>query len=147
MLFVLLIFRDILKKQITRFFTWLAGGAYNQLAGYKPFWWIALRRYRRSLVREHQELKIPFRRGRPLQMGEIYVPLKVSGSSGRDLVDAHTALGERIEIRRFYLTSEAAQVCPTQVVGNDEENVGALVGSFILRSAPDSPYQRQNRYE
>ncbi len=93
-LFVLYILRDVLKDSLTRFFKWLAERLYNHLAGYKPFWLIALHRYRRALVREHQELKIPFRPGRPLRMRDIYVPLKVTGSGNRALVDAHTALGQ-----------------------------------------------------
>lgn len=75
-LFVLYILRDVLKDSLTRFFKWLAERLYNHLAGYKPFWLIALHRYRRALVREHQELKIPFRPGRPLRMRDIYVPLR-----------------------------------------------------------------------
>ncbi len=94
MLFVLYILGDVVKEYLTRLFKWLAEGAYNHLAGYKPFWLIALRRYRRALLREYKELKIPFRPERPLQMGEIYVPLKATGSNSRDLVDAHTALGQ-----------------------------------------------------
>lgn len=94
---VLLILCNLLKAYLTRFFKWLVETAYNQIAGYKPFWWVALCKYRKALVRAHQEHKIPFslkgRALRALPMGEIYVPLKVSGSSDRDLVDVYAALG------------------------------------------------------
>lgn len=92
-LFVLFLLRDVLKDYVTRFLKWLAEIAYNQLAGYRFFWWIALRRYRQALVQTHQELKIPFRPGRPLRMKELYVPLKVAGSGDRNLIDAYSALG------------------------------------------------------
>jgi hypothetical protein len=90
---VLAILWNIVKEYITRFFKRLAETAYNHLAGYKLFWWVALPKYREALVQAYQELKIPFRPGRPLQMGEIYVPLKVAGSGDRNLVDAYAALG------------------------------------------------------
>jgi len=90
----LLILHDVLKAYLTRFFKWLAETAYNQMAGYKPFWRVALGKYREALVKAHQELIIPIReKGGPLQMGEIYVPLKVAGSGDRNLVDAYAALG------------------------------------------------------
>lgn len=53
---------------------------YERFSGSKLFWNKALQRYRKALVEKHGELKIPFRPNRPLQMAEIYVPLKVAGS-------------------------------------------------------------------
>lgn len=79
-LFVLFIFRDVLKDTLTQFINWLGKRAYKRLAGYRPFWGMGLRRYRHALVARYERLKIPFRPGHPLDMHEIYVPLKVSGA-------------------------------------------------------------------
>lgn len=57
---VLLVFQNFFKEYLTRFVKWAGSLAYNQLAGYKPFWWIALRRYRRALVKKYQELSLIF---------------------------------------------------------------------------------------
>jgi hypothetical protein len=47
-LLVLLVLRDVMKDYLTRFFKWLAEAVYRQMAGYKLFWSIALRRYRKA---------------------------------------------------------------------------------------------------
>jgi hypothetical protein len=91
---VLLVIQNFLKEWLTKFLKWVSEVAYNQLAGYKPFWWIALRRYRRALVKKYQELKIPFRPGRPLDMQEVYVPLKVAETGDLELIDAYQAIGQ-----------------------------------------------------
>jgi len=91
-LFVLFILRDILKNSITKFFGWLGKNIYKRVAGIRPFWWLALRRYRRALVRKYEELNIPFRPGKPLRMHEVYVPIKVAGTSDTDLLDARQTM-------------------------------------------------------
>ncbi len=58
---VLLLWGEVFKGYIKHFFTWLTEGVYSRLAGYKIFWVISLGRYRRSLMREHRVLVIPFR--------------------------------------------------------------------------------------
>ena len=88
------IFWNTIKDYLSRFFKWSIELLYNRLAGYKPFWWFALRRYRRHLVSIYQELKIPFRPDRPLKMEEVYVPLKVSGTGAHDLVDAYKTVAK-----------------------------------------------------
>ncbi|MBN2006410.1 MAG: NACHT domain-containing protein [Anaerolineae bacterium] len=94
LLFVLFILRDVLKDNLTKFVNWLWQRIYLQLAGFRPFWGIALRRYRRALVTRYEQLKIPFRPGRPLEMRKVYVPLKVSGIHDTDLIDAYHAVAE-----------------------------------------------------
>jgi hypothetical protein len=90
---LVLVIQTFLKDYIARFFRWLGGGAYRQFAGYRPFWRIALRRYRKVLIEKHHRLKVPFRPDRPLEMKEVFVPLKVTASDKRELVDAYQAVG------------------------------------------------------
>lgn len=52
----------------------------------------SLRRYQKSLLRDHAKLKIPFRLNRTLEMAEVYVPLKVGGSQGGDQLEARKAV-------------------------------------------------------
>lgn len=87
-----LVIQNFLKEHIARLLKRLAEVAYNQLAGFRPFWWFALTRYRRALIDRYHKLKIPFRPDRPLDVYEVYVPLKVAGTGGQDLVDAHQAI-------------------------------------------------------
>lgn len=91
-LLVLLVLRDVTKDYLIRFFRWLAEAVYRQLAGYKLLWGIALRRYRKALERNHQELKVIFRPERPLQMQDVYVPLRVTRSGSREAMDAYQAI-------------------------------------------------------
>jgi hypothetical protein len=91
---VLLVIQNFLREYLTKFLNWVGKVAYNRLAGYKPFWWTALRQYRRALVKRYQELKIPFRPGRPLDMQEVYVPLKAAETSDLDSIDAYQAIGQ-----------------------------------------------------
>jgi NACHT domain len=68
---------------------------YGQFAGTPFFENLALKRYRQALVENYQELKIPFRvNHKPLDMGEIYVPLKVAGSSDSEQVDAYGSIAK-----------------------------------------------------
>ncbi|MEO0948652.1 MAG: NACHT domain-containing protein, partial [Cyanobacteria bacterium J06641_5] len=66
---------------------------YQQLAGYPVLWGRALQRYRAALLESYEELKIPFRQNRPLQMKDVYVPLK-AGASVMQLqeIDAYQAV-------------------------------------------------------
>lgn len=93
-LFVLVIFRDALKDSLSKAVKWLLERIYLRLAGFRPFWGLALKRYRRALVARYEQLNIPFRPGRPLEMREVYVPLKVSGAQTTDLIDAYRAVAE-----------------------------------------------------
>ncbi|MBE9031754.1 AAA family ATPase [filamentous cyanobacterium LEGE 11480] len=77
----------LITKFSTSFLNWLHkidNWIYQRFSGNKFFWTQALRRYRKALVEKHGELKIPFRPNRPLDMAEIYVPLKVAGTRNRE---------------------------------------------------------------
>ena len=81
-----------LWRRIIAFCKWLAEKAYKMLAGYRPFWSISLKRYRKSLERNYHQLKLIFRPERPLNMQEIYVPLRVAGSKKHEPIDAYKAI-------------------------------------------------------
>ena len=93
-LLVLFILHDMLKENFTQFLKWLITLAYNRLAGYRRFGWIALSHYRKALVARYRELNIPFRPGRPLNMTEVYVPLKAAETGDTELLDAYQAIGQ-----------------------------------------------------
>ncbi len=93
-LFLLLILRDAIKDGLSKGVRWLLEGIYRRLAGYRPFWGLALKRYRRALVARYERLNIPFRPGRPLEMREVYVPLKVSDAQTAHLIDAYAAIAK-----------------------------------------------------
>jgi len=93
-LFVLLLIRDFLKEQITKVIKLITDYIYLQLAGSRLFRTIALRRYRQALGNKYRKLHIPFRLNRPLDMSNIYVPLKVAGTTDSAQIDAYNALAE-----------------------------------------------------
>lgn len=64
---------------------------YQRHAGARLFRRRALRRYSRSIVRQHQSFKIPFR-DEPLEMRDVYVPLKVADTTSATPVDALDAI-------------------------------------------------------
>ncbi|MCP3961245.1 MAG: NACHT domain-containing protein [bacterium] len=97
-LFVLLIFRDVLKDTLTNLLTVLRDHVYGKLAGSRWFRRAALRHYRRAVADKYAELKIPFRPGRPLDMREVFVPLKVQGVHGTDQIDAQRAITEHARL-------------------------------------------------
>ncbi len=92
-MFILLIFRDVLKDWITNTVN-IAGKwfYYNKLAGSPLLVNMALRHYQKALVKKHQKLHIPFRPNQPLDMGKVYVPLKVSGAKDSDQINAKRAI-------------------------------------------------------
>ncbi len=65
---------------------------YQQFAGTVLFENIALKKYRQALIDKYQKLKIPFRPNLPLEMREVYVPLKVSGTNNSSLIEAKDAV-------------------------------------------------------
>ena len=80
----------------------IANWVYSRFAGTSLFESVALRRYREALAENYRYLKIPFRANqRPLEMNEVYVPLKVAGSSDSVQVDAY---GEIAQHRRLMIT-------------------------------------------
>lgn len=89
---VLLIFRDVLKDGLSKLLTALRDHIYGKLAGSRLFRRAAIRRYRRAVVKKYRRLTIPFRPDRPLEMREVFVPLKVQGARDTDLIDAQRAV-------------------------------------------------------
>ena len=86
---------DALKKTLTLWFETIGRWIYNKLAGTPFFENIALKKYRLALINSYEKLKIPFRQGKPLNMREIYVPLKVAGKKDSPLIEAEEALQYR----------------------------------------------------
>lgn len=85
--------KETLTKWLTAFFTAINDWTYARYAGNKLFRNVALGRYRKALVEKYQNLYIPFRTNRPpLNMSDIYVPLKVEGASANDQIDAYEAI-------------------------------------------------------
>ncbi len=85
---VLLVFRDVLAETLNNAVKGLKEWVYKRISGYRLFRRTALRHYRQALVRRYHRLKIPFRPDQPLAVRDIYVPLKVRGSSDAEQVDA-----------------------------------------------------------
>jgi NACHT domain len=101
--FLIAIFQDTVKKWVTTLATTIEKKIYNQFAGTKLFWGIALKKYHQALIGKYHELKIPFRVDRPLKMQDVYVPLKVKGSQNYDLIDANQAVSQ---YRRLMVTGK-----------------------------------------
>ena len=93
-LFVVLLFRDVVKDWISNSFKAIGLWVYHRFAGTPLFHKFSLKRYRQALLKKYQQLHVPFRPTRPLQMREVYVPLKVAGSSDTQQIDADRAVAE-----------------------------------------------------
>jgi hypothetical protein len=88
-------FKDGIGKTWTALAKKIDDWVYGRFAGTPFFESLALKRYREALVENYQELKIPFRvNHKPLDMSEIYVPLKVAGSSDSEQVDAYGSISK-----------------------------------------------------
>jgi hypothetical protein len=97
---VFFVFKEALKKWFEQIVEWVGSAIYNRFAGSKFFQGVALRRYQKALIEKHKELKIPFR-NKPLQMQEVYVPLKVvdghdkrKETDKKEGVDAYRVIAE-----------------------------------------------------
>jgi hypothetical protein len=75
-------------RKIGDLFTYLWGRIYWHVAGTRLFRRVSLGKYRNSLIDEFTNVHVPFRPERPLSLFEIFVPLKMSGASNRQTVDA-----------------------------------------------------------
>ncbi len=95
LLLVLLLFRDTIVRSLVIPATRISRQVYNRLAGTPLLRSFALRRYRQALIDTHQQLYIPFRPNRPLKLRDVYVPLKVAGTSSMSQVDAYYAITTR----------------------------------------------------
>lgn len=91
-LFFVLIFKDTLTKWVSSFFEAVVNQIYSKLSGIPLLQGVALKRYKEELKHKYKKLKISFRPDRPLNLKDIYVPLKVTGASGSELIDAFQAI-------------------------------------------------------
>lgn len=90
-----LIFYKVLEKWISALIETVGGRLWNKLASNRFFKSVALQRYQKALSEKYSDLRIPFS-NRPLKMREIYVPLKVAGSTSTEQLDALQAIrGDR----------------------------------------------------
>jgi NACHT domain len=88
-------FKDGIGKGWTALTKKIDDWVYGRFAGTPFFENLALKRYREALVENYQELKIPFRvNHKPLDMSEIYIPLKVAGSSDSEQIDAYGSIAK-----------------------------------------------------
>lgn len=92
---------------------------YQRYAGSRLLRRNALKRYRDSIIEQHQKLKIPFR-DTPLDMREVYVPLKIGSVNSVTPVEA-------LEAARQYRV--------LVVTGNPGSGKSMLMRSLLLRYA------------
>ena len=83
-----LILGDVLRKWLARLIEKVGTFIYESLAGTRLFLGRTLSHYRRTLIEKYKLVNIPFRHGRPLDMHQLYVPLKATGSRDEGPVDA-----------------------------------------------------------
>jgi len=93
-IFVFGIFVTTLKKHLTKLIESLWNKIYAHFAGSTVFRLVALKRYRKAIRERFELVHIPFRPQRPLDMADIYIPLKVSGLEFREEADALEAVAE-----------------------------------------------------
>lgn len=93
-LFVVLLFRDALAEWTSNVLKAIGSWVYNRFAGTPLFHKISLKRYRQALRDKYRQLHVPFRPDRPLQMREVYVPLKVAGTNDTEQIDAYEAIAK-----------------------------------------------------
>lgn len=86
------VFNKLLKDLLSKLFKKITARIYNRLAGSRFFRRTALKHYKKALNGKYKKLTIPFRPERPLEIGEIFVPLKVAGAASDEQVDAYQAM-------------------------------------------------------
>jgi hypothetical protein len=95
-------FREAIGKAWLALVQKVDNWVYSRFAGTILFESVALQRYREALIENYQHLKIPLGENQKLlEMGKIYVPLKMSGASDSDQVDAYGAIAQ---YRRLMIT-------------------------------------------
>ncbi len=87
----LVLLQTIGKQVANGVITWLHALVWNWLSGKPLFRIFNLNRYRNALRENNSKIKIPFR-SEPIDMHNIYVPLKVEGADDRDQLDARGAV-------------------------------------------------------
>ncbi len=125
---ILLAIGDKFKEYLSELIGGLIEKAYLRLAGYRPFWGFALRRYRQRLVAEYHKIKITFRPDRPLTMTEVYVPLEATDKGYEEMKDGHRR--ERIDAYAII-----AQMRRLMVVGEPGAGKSLLLRHITLTYA------------
>jgi hypothetical protein len=80
-LFLLLLFRDVVKEGLTSLIKSLGSLVYARLAGNPSLRRVAVRQYKKSLYRKYSNLHLPFRPNRPLDLSRVYVPIRIAGNT------------------------------------------------------------------
>lgn len=88
------LFKELLQKTASEALQKLQQQIYSRLAGYAILRRTAVRRYRNALSEKYSQLVVPFRPDRPLNVREIYVPLKVRGANDVDQVEASQTISQ-----------------------------------------------------
>lgn len=91
-LFILLILKETIQKYLIILADSLGNFIYKNISGLTVFSSWSLRRYKQGLINKHQTLNISFRPNKPLALREVFVPLKVSGTSDKDFLIAEKAI-------------------------------------------------------
>ncbi|BAZ09447.1 signal transduction protein [Calothrix sp. NIES-4071] len=91
---VLFLFKEALQKWVNARLDAVGRFFYNKFAGSRFFRATALRHYQQGLMQKYKDLKIPFRQNRPLDIREVYVPLKVTGATDTEQFDAKSAVND-----------------------------------------------------
>ncbi len=91
-LLILFFSKELLKSLITFLSHKIAAAIYDRFSGSRLFRTKALRKFRDQLGEKYHQIFLPFRPDEPLEMKDVYVPLKVKGTSGIELVDATAVL-------------------------------------------------------
>ena len=97
-LFLLLILKDTVQKYLVNLIDSAINFIYQNISGFSFFSSWSLQRYKRALISKHQALNISFRPNKPLELRDVFVPLKVNGTSDKDAIIAQKAI---IEYKRL----------------------------------------------
>lgn len=81
LIFLLGIFVMLIRKWIANIFKKISSYLYSKLSGSKIFRRKAIRKYKKALFDNYKEVKITFRQGKPLNMADIFIPLKAIDSA------------------------------------------------------------------
>jgi len=94
--FIFHFLREAMNKFVIHVFVSTKNWFYRQLSGYRFFRRANLRKYRQALIQQFQEFTIPFchhdKKNCQLKLRDIYVPLKVKGTTEHERIDASQAI-------------------------------------------------------
>lgn len=90
--FILFILKETLQKYSTILIDSFVNFVYTHISGIAIFSFWSLKRYQQGLINKHQTLNISFRANKPLELREVFVPLKVNATSDRDAIIAEKAI-------------------------------------------------------